>query len=182
MKWYEITEIDENSSFDTIPAGTIAKVKMDIKRGGHNDSDMGWTDDYAFKNPDTGSIYLSVKFTILTGEYKGRVIWSKIGLHSTKGERWAQMGKTLIKSILSSSKGISMFDKTPEAKKALSLNSFSEIDGLLFLAQIDFENDAHGDKINIIKKAITADHNEYKKLMGMESTRPDATLSQPKWL
>ena len=150
MKWYEITEMEENVLFDLIPAGTIAKVAMSIKRGGHNDSDMGWTDDYAFKNSETGSIYLSVKFTVLSGQYKGRIIWSKIGLHSPKGERWAQMGKTFIKSILSSAKGISMFDKTPEAKKALSLKSFSEIDEILFLAQIDVEDDVNGNKRNII--------------------------------
>ena len=183
MKWYdEINETEEAIKTELIPVGTIAKVQMSIKRGGYSDEDMGWDDDYAYKNPETGSIYLNVKFTVLSGEYNGREIWGKIGLHSPRGEAWARMGKTFIKGVLSSAKGVGLFEKTPEAKNAHKLHSFTDIDDILFLAQIDVERDPNGSERNIIKRAITKDHKDYETLMGTKTAKQETSLSPPIWI
>ena len=183
MKWYdEIEDIQEEPKNELIPVGTIAKVRMSIKRGGYNDMHVGWDDDYAFKNEQTGSIYLNVKFSIIAGEYNGREIWGKIGLHSPKGEAWARMGKTFIKGVLSSARGVGLFEKTPEAKKAHKLNSFLDIDEIVFIAQIDIERDPKGGERNIIKRAITKDNKEYESFMKTKIDKPQTSLSRPMWM
>jgi hypothetical protein len=166
MNWNDIYEdLDEQASFDLIPQGTMAKVMMNIKRGGHNDSSRAWTGDYATRNPDSGSVYLNVEFTVLTGKYTNRKIWSKIGLHSEKGEQWSRMGRAFVRGIMSSKHGVSQCDKSAQTQKLCKINSFADIDGIIFLARIDVEKDRNGNDRNVINRAIAAEHNNYSALM-----------------
>lgn len=145
-----------------IPKGTIVKVKMTIKPGGYNDLQMGWTNGYATYNSLTDSVYLNVKFTVLNGEYSGKYIFGRIGLHSSISEYWSRMGSTFVRSILSSARGVSLFDNSIQAKSLCTLKSFAELDGIEFLALINVESD---NARNVIYRAITCDHKDYKALM-----------------
>ena len=165
-------------NYNLIPRDTIAKVKMTIKPGGYNDVSRGWTNGYATHNRDTGSVYLNVKFTILSGQYSQLEIWGRIGLHSEISEYWSKMGSTFAKSILCSAYGISLFDNSERAKNLCKLNSFAKLDGIEFLARIDVVQDKNGSYRNIIHRAITCDYRDYEILM--EKYKEDKTYVELK--
>lgn len=47
-----------------IPGGTLAKVRMTIRKGNFDDPNMGWTHGYATRNPDTGACFLDCEFVV----------------------------------------------------------------------------------------------------------------------
>jgi len=67
--WNDFNDAEQQQSFDLIPKGTVAPVRMTIKPGGHDDAAQGWTGGYATQSFDTGSIFLACEFVILDGEY-----------------------------------------------------------------------------------------------------------------
>jgi hypothetical protein len=79
---------------------------------------QGWTGGYATRNDNTGSVYLNCEFVVMEGEFARRKMWSLIGLHSPKGPEWANMGRTFVKAILNSARGIHPGDNSPAAQNA----------------------------------------------------------------
>jgi hypothetical protein len=67
--WNDFNDAEQQQSFDLIPKGTVAPVRMTIKPGGHDDASQGWTGGYATQSFETGSIFLACEFVILDGEY-----------------------------------------------------------------------------------------------------------------
>jgi hypothetical protein len=107
-------------------------------------------------------VYLNCEFTVLEGPYAGRKVWSLIGLHSPKGDQWFQMGRSFLKGILNSARGFSEKDTSHGALAARQIKSFSELDGLEFVARIDVQkNKETGEYRNLIKTALTKDHKDY---------------------
>lgn len=150
-------------SLDLLPKGTIAKVRMTIKPGGHNDPARDWTDGYATLNTASRAVYLNCQFVIMEGEYAKRKVWSLIGLHSSKGDKWNDIGRSFIRAILNSARGFAEKDDSPEAVAARNIKSFADLDGIEFIARIDVEKDkATGEERNVIKRAITKDHKDYR--------------------
>lgn len=148
--------------FDLIPKGTITKVHMTIKPGGFNDPARDWTGGYATCNTVSESIYLNCEFVIMEGQYAKRKVWSLIGLHSSKGDKWNDIGRSFIRAILNSARGFSEKDESPEAVAARNIKSFAELDGIEFVAVIDVEeNKATGEERNVIKQAILKGHKDY---------------------
>ena len=133
---------DAQSNANVIPKGTLAKVRLTIRPGGFDDASQGWT-----------------------GGYAKRKIWSMIGLYSPNGPNWANTGRSLIRGILNSSRGLSDKDKSPEAQARRRINGFADLDGLEFVARIDVGTDANGDEKNEIRNAVTIDHKEYAQTM-----------------
>lgn len=172
MNWNDFNDAEQQTSFDLIPKGTVAKVRMTIKPGGHDDAARGWTDGYATESFDTGSVYLAAEFVVLAGEYAKRKLWSNIGLHSPKGDAWANMGRTFIRAVLNSAYGVLPSDQSPEAQNARRIASFAALDGIEFVARIDVEKDSKGENRNVIKLAIEPDHKDYAPLMGVPSKVP----------
>jgi hypothetical protein len=43
MSWNDFNSADDQTGFDPIPKGTLVKVRMSIKLGGHDDATQGWT-------------------------------------------------------------------------------------------------------------------------------------------
>ncbi len=86
--WNDFNDAEQQQSFDLIPKGTVAPVRMTIKPGGHDDAAQGWTGGYATQSFETGSIFLACEFVILDGEYARRKMWSNVGLQSNKGPAW----------------------------------------------------------------------------------------------
>lgn len=167
MSFYDFNNADI-ASYDVIPQNTIAKVRLNIILGGYNDESQNWTGDYATRSDATGSIYLNCEFTILGGEYKGRKVWSLIGLYSSGNDNhWGKMGRSFIRSILSSSSGFTEQDNSPEAVQARQVSSFADLEGREFVARIDVQNDDYGEskERNVIKTAITPEHKSYNAIM-----------------
>lgn len=177
MSWNDFNSADDQSGFDVIPKGTLVKVRMTIKPGGHDDASQGWTGGWATRSNTTGAVYLNCEFVVLEGKYARRKIWSLIGLYSAKGPDWANIGRAFIKGILNSSRGVSNKDNSPAAQNARRINGLGDLDGIEFAARIDIEKDQNGDDKNVIKLAITPDNKEYISLMGAVSGAASAPQS-----
>jgi hypothetical protein len=161
--WNDFNDAQSNSN--VIPKGTLAKVRLTIRPGGFDDPAQGWTGGYA-KRGNTGAVYLDAEYTVLDGQYAKRKIWSMIGLYSPNGPNWANMGRSLVRGILNSARGLSDKDKSPEAQARRRINGFADLDGLEFVARIDVGTDTNGDEKNEIRSAVTPDHRDYAQVMG----------------
>jgi hypothetical protein len=169
---------DAQSNTNVIPKGTLARVRLTLRPGGFDDPAQGWTGGYARRGA-TGAVYLDAEYTVLEGPYARRKIWSLIGLYSPKGPDWANMGRSLLRGILNSARGISDRDKSPEAQTRRRIAGFHELDGLEFVARIDIGQDTNGEDKNEIRNAITPDHRDYAQIMGHVAPPAFAPHAQP---
>lgn len=161
--WFDLSTVED---VNLIPANTIAKVRMEIKMGGHNDPEKNWGGGYATRNNNTGSCYLNCVFTILTPPYEDRKVFSLVPLHSEKGESYEMMGKKFLKDALSSHHGLKKSDKSEEAKAKQTIKGFHDLDGIIFVAMINQrENQLTSDMQNEIRTAVTAEHPQYNAIM-----------------
>lgn len=154
------------SNINVIPKGTLAKVRLTLRPGGYDDPSQGWTGGWA-RRALSGAVYLDAEYTVMEGPFARRKIWSLIGLHSPKGPEWANMGRSLIRGILNSARGISDKDLSPEAQARRRINGFGDLDRLEFVARIDIGQDTNGDDKKEIRSAVTPDHREYARIMGV---------------
>jgi hypothetical protein len=157
---------DAQSNTNVIPKGTVAKVRLTLRPGGFDDPAQGWTGGYA-KRGGTGAVYLDAEYTVLEGPYAKRRIWSLIGLYSPNGPSWANMGRSLIRGILNSARGISDRDNSPEAQARRRISGFHELDGVEFVARIDIGTDTNGEEKNEIRAAVAPNHRDYAEVMGL---------------
>ena len=102
--WNDFNDAEQQQSFDLIPKGTVAWVRMTIKPGGYNDPSQGWTGGWATQSDETGAIYLACEFVVLEGPFAKRKLWSNIGLHSPKGPTWSGMGRSFLRALLNSAR------------------------------------------------------------------------------
>jgi hypothetical protein len=164
--WADFNDAPEQGGYDLIPAKTLAKVRLTLRPGGYDEPQRGWTGGLATRSATTGSVYLYCEFVVLEGPFAKRKVWSMIGLYSPKGPEWGNIGRSFLRAILNSARGIHPTDDSPTAQNGRRIRSFADLDGLVFAARIDVEKDAkQGDK-NVIKQAIQPDHKEYAALMG----------------
>ncbi|WP_031372164.1 hypothetical protein [Lysobacter antibioticus] len=155
----------ESPSFSLIPKGTLVKVRMTIKPGGYNDPNQGWLHGWATRG-DSGSVYLNGEFVVIEGKYARRKLWSLIGLYSAKGPTWGQMGRSFIKGALNSAFGLHPDDISAAAQAGRCIESFGDLDGLVFAGKVDWEKDGYGEDKAVIKIPIMPDHPNYKEVMG----------------
>jgi hypothetical protein len=183
--WSDFNDAEQQQSFDLIPKGTVAKVRMTIKPGGHDDAAQGWTGGYATQSLDTGSVYLACEFVVLEGEYARRKLWSNIGLHSPKGPAWANMGRSFLRAVLNSARNVRPQDNSPQAAAARRIQGFHELDGIEFVARIDIEKDGRGELRNVVKMAVEPDQPDYLQAVGgasgaaVSAAQPRAAAAAP---
>jgi len=173
--WNDFNDAEEQRDFALIPPKTLAKVIMTIRPGGYDDPSQGWTGGYATRSDKTDAVYLNGKFTILEGPFAKRVVFGLIGLHSPKGPDWTNMGRSFLRAILNSARGIQPADQSPQAQSARRIRGFADLDGIEFVARIDVEKDQNGEDKNVVKAAIQPDHKSYVALMGAAQRAPSAT-------
>ena len=187
--WQDFNDANaQQGTFDVIPKGTLAKVRMTLKPGGHDDPAQGWTGGHATQSFDSGSVYLAAEFVVLDGPYAKRKLWSNIGLYSRKGPTWAQMGRSFIRAALNSARNVHPQDNSPAAATARRISSFADLDGLEFLVRIDVEKDGRGEDRNVVKTALEPDHRDYAAMMGSAPHGPTAApparpapVGKPAW-
>ena len=163
--WNDYNDAQQNAAL--IPKGTLAKVRLTIRPGGFDDASQGWSGRYATRGT-TGAVYLNGEFTVLEGPYAKRKIFTLIGLHSPKGPDWANMGRSFVRGMLNSAHGISDKDSSPRAQAARRISSFSDIDGIEFVARIETGTDTNGEDKNEIRAAVTPDHKGYATVWGAQ--------------
>ena len=69
-------------------------------------------------------------------------------------------------AMLNSAKGILPGDNSPRAMEARRIKGFEDLNGFVFVARIDVEEDAKGGHKNTIKNAIEPGHKDYAAIMG----------------
>lgn len=161
MTYFDFNSAAEQSSYDLIPKGTVVRVRMTIKPGGYDDPSQGWTGGYATRSMTTGSVYLNCEFVVLDGPFARRKMWSLIGLYSAKGAEWTNMGRTFIKAILNSARGINPNDSSPAAQNARRISGFADLEGIEFVGKVDWDKDQNGQDKCVIKSAVTPEHKDY---------------------
>ena len=159
--WNDFNDADSQTSYDLMPKGTIVPVRMTLKPGGYDDPSQGWTGGYATRNETSGSVYLNAEFIITEGPFAKRKVWSLIGLLSLKGPEWGNMGRSFVRGVLNSARGLSDKDNSPQAQTARRIQGFVDLDGIEFLAKIDVGKDANGDAKNEIRFAVTPNQKEW---------------------
>jgi hypothetical protein len=165
-KWNNFNDAEEQMSYELIPHKTIAKVRLLIKKGNYIAGEF--QDGYATLSKAGTSIYLACEFVVLSGEYENRKIWSNIGLHSDNSPKYAEIGRSMIKSILDSANSLHPADKSPEATKLRKIKSFADLHGLACVAEITI-NDKGDQPRNEIKTIITPAHSNYSEYMDEKS-------------
>jgi hypothetical protein len=165
-KWTNFNNAKDQMSYELIPHKTITKVQLSLKKGNHVTKE--WSDGYATKSKSGTCLYLACEFVILSGEYENRKIWSNIGLHSDNSGQYGEIGRSMIKAILNSARGLHAKDKSLEAEKQRQIKSFADLDNLQVVAEITIND--QGDKPrNEIKIIITPDHARYSEFMDEKS-------------
>ena len=89
------------------------------------------------------------------------------------------MGRTFIKAVLNSARGIHPGDSSPAAQNARRISGFADLEGVEFLGKVDWDKDQNGQDKCVIKAAITPDHKDYAALMAGASTVPASTPTAP---
>ncbi|WCR59642.1 MAG: hypothetical protein PG978_001090 [Wolbachia endosymbiont of Ctenocephalides felis wCfeF] len=145
------------SQSNLIPKGTAVKVKMAIKPGGY--------ENWFTKSYTTGSIYLNAEFTVTEGPYTKRKIYQVIGIKSGKAsvegeDTWGESGRSMLRSILESSRNIHPHDNSEKATLARKLNSIADLNGLEFMAKVGIEADNRYGNRNKIVTIITPENTE----------------------
>ena len=176
-KWNNFNDAEDQISYELIPHKTIAKVRLMLKKGNHTTKE--WPDGYATLSKSGSSVYLACEFVILEGEYENRKIWSNIGLHSDNSPLYAEIGRSMIKAILNSARGLHSKDKSLEAEKQRQIKSFADLDNLICVAEITI-NDKGDKPCNEIKTIITPDHIEYIEFMKENSSKLPTGLANSK--
>lgn len=146
-----------------IPVGTIAKVRLSIKRGGYNDPSQGWTEGYATKSA-SGAIYLNCTFEVTKGPKSGKKFSTLIGLWTSKSAWWGNEGRRTLRNILNSAYGISDTDYSVGARELRDVNSFGAFEGIEFTGEIDRRKGPDGILRNELKAALTPDDPQYEQV------------------
>jgi hypothetical protein len=161
-KWTNFNDAEKQVSYELIPHKTITKVRLLIKKGNHITEEF--TDGWATLSKAKTSIYLACEFVVLSEEYEHRKVWGNIGLHSDNSPKFADIGRSMIKAILDSAHGLHPADKSPEAEKMRTINSFADLHGLACVAEITI-NDKGEQARNEIKTFITPASLIYNEFM-----------------
>jgi len=167
MSFFDFNTAEQQQSFDLIPKGTPARMRVSIKPGGHDDPAQGWSGGWATQSFETGAVYLACDGVVMDGPFAKRKVWWNIGLYSAKGPTWQQMGRTFVRAALNSAHNIHPGDNSPVAQNARRIAGFGDLEGLEFAVRIDIEKDGRGEDKNTIKAVIEPDHKDYAPLMGV---------------
>jgi hypothetical protein len=150
----------------TVPEGVYA-LKVRIKPGGFGDDDL-------LRRSKNGALeMLQIECEVATGEHAGCSFsefivldFIEASVHDRKkidGYKTAvRIGRTKLRSIIESARSITPTDDSDPAKQLRRLNSLQEINGCIFLAQVDVRaQDGYRPK-NSIGYIVTNDMPEWQ--------------------
>jgi hypothetical protein len=158
----DFNDVGPQRSFDVIPDGTIAIVRMKIRPG--NAGEGGWLR----RANDGNSEGLDCEFVVLDGEFAKRKFWTLFTLDGvTEGQKEARrISSGRICAMLESACGIRPGDKSDAAKEARRLTSYGDLDGLIFIVRIGVEPAQNGYKAkNRLDRVITPDEKAWRPVM-----------------
>ena len=133
--------------FELIPAGTVARVIVTLKRGGEVLTE--YSQEPMFKT-NGRTKWIECEFTVCAGQFERRKFWQNIMLDGGKvnpdtGVFYTkEIGLQTIKDIVDSAKGLSKSDISPEAMKIRNISGLEVMDGMEFCAKIGIEKGTNG--------------------------------------
>jgi hypothetical protein len=119
----------------------------------------------------TGMEYLDCEFEVVSGSYSGKKMWDNLnimGKVSTDNQRKSvDISKRMLRAITEAVRGIDPKDASPSAVQARHLQSFEQLQGVMFGVKVGVEKPMAGDRYvnNNIKRIITPDHECYATVM-----------------
>ncbi len=152
--------------FELIPAGTVARVILTMKRGAETISD--YSSQPLFKVGQTGTKWLECEFTVVGGKYDKRKFWQNVMVDGGKinpdsGMPWCkEIGIRTFRDIINSAFGLDPNDTSPEAASRRNINDLNVLDGAEFCVKIAVEKGTNGyaDK-NKMLVALAVNSKEY---------------------
>lgn len=172
------------TGFELIPANTLAKVRLTVRPG------AAGPDGWPTQSRSSDALYLNTEGVILEGPYAKRHVYARIGIKgkrlNARGEdTYANLGRSLIRGILESARGVHPSDASDGARAARTIRSLGELNGLIFAARIGVDRDRrdlNAEPRNVIVAAITPAHKNYAAMMGNGKAAvavPAATVAPP---
>jgi hypothetical protein len=167
-------------SFDVIPAGTIATLKMTIRPGNAGEGGL------LRRSKDGQSEALDCEFMVVDGPYANRKFWALLTLAGT-GPNHAQaveISRVRLRAILESARGVRPDDTSDAAKAARQVASYADFNHLRFIGRIGIEpaKDNFPAK-NILLAGVTPDQRDWRPIeqVGSEpiAKAPTASSSKP---
>lgn len=151
--------------FELIPNNTAIKARINIKQGYYDDEEKGITGGFASIG-NSGAIYLKAEYDILDTKYKGRKIFGLIGLYSPKGDAFKEIGDSFIRALLESANNISKHDLSQKSNIKRTIQSYGDLNDLIFAGIVSITQDHNGQEKNEIRKILTPDDARYDIIMG----------------
>ena len=168
----------ESRSFDLIPKKTVCPVIMSIKPGGHGDG--GWLR----PSKSSDAMMLDCEFTVSAGTYAKRKIFQLITISGGKlddrgNSVGGSMGRSLLRSIVESARGINAKDFSDAAQQKRRINSFQDLCGIEFLGEIGIEagKDGYDDK-NKVTAALSPGMKAYDNYFSQPAQPSFAATAQ----
>ncbi len=158
----------QQNAFQPIPSRTPVKVRLTVRPGGVGPE--GW----ATQSRTSDALYLNTEAVVLEGPYARRRVYTRIGLRG-KGagqgadDPYGNRGRSLIRGILESARGVASKDTSERARAARTIRGYGDLNGVEFVARIGVEKDKSNPRDegrNVIAAAIGPDHADYARLMG----------------
>jgi len=162
----DVPNDSNQNEFELIPAGTVARVILTMKRGTEVIPD--YSTQPMFKQGQTGTKWLECEFTVVGGKYDRRKFWQNIMVDGGKinpesGMPWCkEIGIRTFRDIINSTFGLDPNDTSPEAAMKRKVNDLNVLDGAEFCVKIAVEKGTNGyaDK-NKMMVALTTNSKEY---------------------
>jgi hypothetical protein len=176
MNSYDFNDADTQRNFDVIPDGTIAALRMIVRRGGAGEG--GWLR----RSKDGKSEALDCEFVLLDGPFAKRKVWSLFTVAgSTPGHaEAAKISAGKLRAILESARGIKPDDTSDAAKEARRIGSYGDLNGLSFIARIGVEPPQNGYKAkNRLDHVVTPDEKAWHPVTQEPAAAPSAAPAKP---
>ena len=178
--------------FELIPAGTVARVILTMKRGPEVIPD--YSTQPMFKQGQTGTKWLECEFTVVGGKYDKRKFWQNIMVDGGKinpesGMPWCkEIGIRTFRDIINSTFGLDPNDTSPEAAMKRKVNDLNVLDGAEFCVKVAVEKGTNGyaDK-NKMMVALAVNSNEYigsaqaPQTNNTQPQKPNGNSPLPPW-
>ena len=177
---------------ELIPAGTVARVILTMKRGPEVIPD--YSTQPMFKQGQTGTKWLECEFTVVGGKYDKRKFWQNIMVDGGKinpesGMPWCkEIGIRTFRDIINSTFGLDPNDTSPEAAMKRKVNDLNVLDGAEFCVKVAVEKGTNGyaDK-NKMMVALAVNSNEYigsaqaPQTHNQQPQQPNGNSPLPPW-
>ena len=190
----DVPNDSNQNEFELIPAGTVARVILTMKRGTEVIPD--YSTQPMFKQGQTGTKWLECEFTVVGGKYDRRKFWQNIMVDGGKinpesGMPWCkEIGIRTFRDIINSTFGLDPNDTSPEAAMKRKVNDLNVLDGAEFCVKIAVEKGTNGyaDKNKMMvalatnsKEYISSGQGQQPQVQPQQAQQPSTGGALPPW-